>query len=163
VAGIIRAADATAIKEDMVDATVELNSCSIPAAVPEVVLVMPPAIKQHPSTRSIFDKMLPSILDWTIRISPFLKATILTYRQVSNLLNPNVTAPTMSSTALPNVAFKSPPIVWPSFTEISSVANDSTAAKGTMAKKFRMKTTVGSQCVAPATIPNGTKIKRMLT
>lgn len=77
-AGIIRAADATAIKDDMVDATVELNSCSIPDLVPELVLVMPPAIKQQPSTRSIFDKILPSILDWTIRISPFLKATILT-------------------------------------------------------------------------------------
>lgn len=77
-AGMIRAADATVIKEAMVEATVELNSCSIPAVVPALVFVIPPAIKQHPRTKSMFDKMLPSILDWTIRISPFLRATILT-------------------------------------------------------------------------------------
>jgi hypothetical protein len=34
----MRDADATAIKEDMVDATVELKSCSIPLAVPVLVL-----------------------------------------------------------------------------------------------------------------------------
>jgi hypothetical protein len=78
VAGMIRAADATAIKDDMVDATVELNLCSIPARVPALVLLIPPAMKQQPRTRSILDSMLPSILDWTIRISPFLKATMLT-------------------------------------------------------------------------------------
>jgi hypothetical protein len=94
-----------------VDATVELNSCSIPATVPVLVLLMPPAIKQHPSTKSIFDKMLPNILDWTILISPFLKATMLTYRHISTIVDNFVAAPTISSTALPNVAFKSPPIV----------------------------------------------------
>ena len=56
-------ADATAIKEDMIDATVELNSCSIPDERPDLVLRIPPAKKQHPSTRRILDKMLPSILD----------------------------------------------------------------------------------------------------
>lgn len=79
---MIRAADATAIKEDIVDATVELNSCSIPATVPVLVFVIPPAKKQHPSTKRIFDKMLPSMLDWTILISLFRKATILTYTYV---------------------------------------------------------------------------------
>jgi hypothetical protein len=79
VAGIIRDAEATAIKEDIVDATVELKFCSIPAAIPVRVFRIPPARKQHPSTRRIFDRMLPSMLDWTILISPFLKATILTY------------------------------------------------------------------------------------
>jgi hypothetical protein len=78
VAGIIRAADATVIKDAMVDATVVLNSCSIPDTLPVLVLVMPPAKKQHPRTKRIFDRMLPSILDWTILISPFFKAMILT-------------------------------------------------------------------------------------
>lgn len=38
VAGMIKEADATAINEDMVDATVELKSCSMPRAVPVLVL-----------------------------------------------------------------------------------------------------------------------------
>ena len=80
VAGMISAAEATAMREDMVDATVELNSCSIPLAVPVRVLLMPPARKQHPRTRRMLDRMLPSILDWTILISPFLRATMLTCR-----------------------------------------------------------------------------------
>lgn len=78
-AGMIKEADATAIKEDMVEATVELKFCSIPDTRPDLVLRIPPARKLHPSTSSIFDNMLPSILDWTILISPFFKATILTY------------------------------------------------------------------------------------
>ena len=79
---MISEADATAMSEDMVDATVELKSCSIPLAVPVLVLWMPPATKQHPSTRRMFDKMLPSILDWTILISPFFKATTLTWKEI---------------------------------------------------------------------------------
>ncbi len=46
----------------------------------------------------------------------------------------------MSSTALPKVAFRSPPSASPRCFEISSVAKDSTAARGMMAKKFRAKT-----------------------
>lgn len=80
VAGIIKDAEATAINEDIVDATVELNSCSIPVERPDLVLRIPPAKKQHPSTRRMFERILPSILDWTILISPFFKATILTYQ-----------------------------------------------------------------------------------
>jgi hypothetical protein len=38
VAGIIKVADATIMSEDIVDATVELNVCSIPGAVPVLVL-----------------------------------------------------------------------------------------------------------------------------
>jgi hypothetical protein len=38
VAGIMREAEATAISDDIVEATVELNACSIPSAVPVRVL-----------------------------------------------------------------------------------------------------------------------------
>ena len=62
-AGIIKVADATIMSEDIVEATVELNDCSIPGAVPVLVLLMPPATKQHPSTRSILERILPNILD----------------------------------------------------------------------------------------------------
>jgi hypothetical protein len=84
--------------------------------------------------------------------------------QVSNLLIVmDVFRHTMSSTALPNVAFNKPPKVSPSSIEISSVAKDRIAASGMIAKKFRTKTVVGFQPVAPAIIPKGTKISRMLT
>jgi hypothetical protein len=63
VAGMIKEADATAINEDIVDATVELKSCSMPRAVPVLVLWIPPAKKQHPSTRRILERILPNILD----------------------------------------------------------------------------------------------------
>jgi hypothetical protein len=79
VAGIIRDAEATTIKELIVDATVELKLCSMPAARPVLVFLIPPARKQQPNTNRMFDKMLPSMLDWTILISPFLNATMLTY------------------------------------------------------------------------------------
>jgi hypothetical protein len=79
VAGMIREAEDIAIKEDMVDATVVLKVCSMPAARPVLVFLTPPARKQHPSTKRMFDKMLPNMLDWTILISPFFNATILTY------------------------------------------------------------------------------------
>lgn len=107
---MINEADATAIKEDIVEATVELKSCSMPRAVPVLVLWIPPAKKQHPSTRRILERILPNILDWTILISPFLRAMILTYKW---LAEPCIlmSAHTISSTALPNVAFNNPPIV----------------------------------------------------
>lgn len=69
----------------------------------------------------------------------------------------------MSSTAFPKVAFSKPPIVSPSFREISSVAKDRTAARGMMAKKLMMKTAVGFQPEAPATMPMGTATRRKLT
>jgi len=72
----MREAEATAMSEDMVEATVELNSCSIPSAVPVRVLWIPPATKQHPRTSRMLDKILPSILDCTILISPCFRATI---------------------------------------------------------------------------------------
>lgn len=78
-AGIMSEAEATAMSDDIVEATVELNCCSIPSAVPVRVLWMPPAIKQHPRTSRMLDKILPSILDWTILISPSFRATIDTY------------------------------------------------------------------------------------
>lgn len=83
---MIKEADATAIKEDIVEATVELKSCSMPRAVPVLVLWIPPAKKQHPSTRRILERILPNILDWTILISPFLSAMILTYKRLAEPL-----------------------------------------------------------------------------
>lgn len=70
---------------------------------------------------------------------------------------------TINSTAFPKVAFNRPPIVCPNFTEISSVANDNTAASGTIARKFSTKTTVGFQCNIPAMMPNGTNTSKTLT
>lgn len=132
-------ADATAMSEDMVDATVslKLRSCSR----------IPPARKQQPRTSRMLERMLPSMLACTMRISPCLSATILT----------------ISSTALPKVAFIRPPSVCPSFAESSSVAKDSSAASGIMAMKLRMKTAVGFQLSAPAMMPMGTKTRKTLT
>ena len=70
VAGIIREAAETAIREDIVDATVPLNVCSW--------WRIPPARKQQPRTRSILERMEPSMLACTMRIWPSLRATILT-------------------------------------------------------------------------------------
>lgn len=69
----------------------------------------------------------------------------------------------MSSTALPNVAFINPPSVCPNFIDISSVANERTAANGMMAKKLSAKTVTGSHPDAPAKIPSGTKTRRTFT
>ena len=60
-------AEATAMREDMVEATVVLNSCA--------KRLYPPAMKQQPRTSKMLDRMLPSILAWTIRISPWRSAT----------------------------------------------------------------------------------------
>lgn len=70
---------------------------------------------------------------------------------------------TISSTAFPNVAFKSPPNVWPSLADSSSVAKLSSDASGMMATKLRTKTAVGFQPRAPAMIPSGTKTRNTLT
>lgn len=64
---------------------------------------------------------------------------------------------------MPKVAFNSPPSVSPRRFDISSVAKDRTAAKGIMARKFRVKTAVGSHFSIPAMIPMGTKTRRILT
>jgi hypothetical protein len=50
----------------------------------------------------------------------------------------------------------------PSFAESSSVAKLITAASGMMAMKLRTKTSAGLLPMAPATIPNGTKISSQL-
>jgi hypothetical protein len=47
--------------------------------------------------------------------------------------------------------------------EISSVAYERTAARGIMAKKLMVKTAVGFQPEAPATMPIGTVTRRKLT
>lgn len=61
---------ATVMSEDMVEATVELKDCS--------GYRRPPAKKQQPRTRRILDKMLPSMLACTMRISLARRAMMLT-------------------------------------------------------------------------------------
>ena len=61
---------ATAMREDMVLATVELKLCSL--------YRRPPTKKQQPRTRRMFERIEPSMLAWTIRISPFRRAMMLT-------------------------------------------------------------------------------------
>jgi hypothetical protein len=75
---MIKDAEAIVIKEHMVDATVGLKFCSIPLVNPDLVFLIPPATKQQPRTKRMFDNTLPSMLDCTIRISPFFSATMLT-------------------------------------------------------------------------------------
>ena len=70
---------------------------------------------------------------------------------------------TMSSTALPKVALSSPPKASPTLSEICSVANERTAARGMMAKKLRVKTAVALHPTLGATMPRGMKKSRMLT
>jgi hypothetical protein len=60
---MIRDAEATAMREDMVEATVALKSCSILPAVPVRVLYIPPQTKQVPRTKRMLDRILPSMLD----------------------------------------------------------------------------------------------------
>jgi hypothetical protein len=66
VAGMMSEVIATAMRDDMLEATVSLN----PLSAPEVT-------KQEPRTSRIF-RMDPSMLDWTILISPCFSAVILT-------------------------------------------------------------------------------------
>lgn len=70
VAGMIKDVAATAMSDDMVDATVSLNVLW-PRRTPD-------AMKQQPSTSRILDKIEPSMLAWTIRISPLRSATMET-------------------------------------------------------------------------------------
>lgn len=71
VAGMMREVAATAMSDAMVDATVALNSLS--------VRLTPEAMKQQPRTSRMLERMEPSMLDWTMRISPCLSAMILTW------------------------------------------------------------------------------------
>ena len=73
VAGMISDEVATVMSDDIVDATVELKFCS--------GYLKPPAKKQHPRTRRMLDKILPSMLAWTMRISSFWRAMMLTCLQ----------------------------------------------------------------------------------
>jgi hypothetical protein len=69
---------------------------------------------------------------------------------------------TMSSIALPKVAFKRPPTAGPTASANSSVAKDNSEANGTMARKFRTKITKGGHPTTPAAIPKGTNTNRTL-
>jgi len=77
-------------------------------------------------TNRQFDKIDPNIADLTTFNSPLIKARIAM----------------INSTALPNVALRSPPNASPTRRASSSVANPRRAAKGTMAKKEQTKMTV---------------------
>ena len=70
VAGMIKEVAATAMSEDMVEATVSLNRLS-PRLRPE-------EMKQHPRTSRMFDNIEPSMLACTMRISPLYSATMET-------------------------------------------------------------------------------------
>jgi hypothetical protein len=98
-------------------------------------------------TSRIFDKILPSILDCTMRIWPCVKATTLT----------------INSTAFPNVAFNNPPIVCPNFALSSSVVKLNSAASGTIARKFSTNTALGFHPSAPPIIPSGTNTSSTFT
>lgn len=135
-AGINKPAVANAINDDMVWATVWLNVCC--------TLVSPPATKQQPNTNNKFDKMDPNILAWTI----------LTWFSFNAMMD------TINSTALPNVAFNKPPMVWPTFSDNSSVAYAKSDANGTMAKKLIQKMALEPHPKWPANNPMGTNTKR---
>jgi hypothetical protein len=69
VAGMMREVVATAMRDDILEATVSLNVLSR--------RLTPNAMKQQPRTSRII-RMDPSILDYTILISPCFSAVILT-------------------------------------------------------------------------------------
>jgi hypothetical protein len=176
VAGIIKEALDTAMREDMADAIVALKDCSPPRKPPamkqqprtysDLLVDIPVYFESYKLTRRMLDSTLPSMLAWTMRISPCLSATILTYQDHVSAIPiaiRNLELLTMSSTAFPNDAFIRPPIVSPNLAANSSVAKLSKDARGTIAKKLRMKTVVGFHPIAPAIIPTGTKTRRILT
>lgn len=72
VAGMMREVVATAIRDDMLEATVSLNLLST-----RLTRLTPDAIKQRLRASRIF-RMDPSMLDCTILISPCFSAVILT-------------------------------------------------------------------------------------
>jgi hypothetical protein len=63
---------------------------------------------------------------------------------------------TIISTAFPNVALISPPTVCPTLLANSSVAKESNAARGRIAKKLKMKPMESSHPWFPAVIPRNT-------
>ena len=71
VAGMMREVAATAMRDDMVEATVALKELSS--------RLMPEEMKQHPRTRRMLERIEPSMLAWTMRISPCASATIETW------------------------------------------------------------------------------------
>lgn len=159
------------IREAVVWAVMVWKLCSWPWPFSSRILTIPPKKKHMPITSNRFDRIEPIIDDLTTSICLSLNAIILTCRggkiwsvQVDHARNRGLGAgPTINSTALPNVALSKPPKASPSFAEISSVANESTAANGIMAKKLMTNTATGSQPVWPAMIPIGTATRRMLT
>ena len=72
VAGMMREVVATAMRDDMLEATVLLNLLST-----RLTRLTPNAMKQRPRASRIF-RMDPSMLDCTILISPCFSAVILT-------------------------------------------------------------------------------------
>mmetsp|Transcript_1600 Transcript_1600/g.2717 ORF Transcript_1600/g.2717 Transcript_1600/m.2717 type:complete len:233 (+) Transcript_1600:1059-1757(+) len=101
-----------------------MNSCS--------GYFIPPHKKHIPNTSKRLEKTDPIKLACTTLKSPASKACIAT----------------TSSTAFPNVALISPPITSFVCAANSSVKTPSIDAKGTMAKKFKMKMAPSDHCAA---------------
>jgi len=84
---MMRDAEATTMREDMVEAAMALKWQS---------LDQPPMVRHAPRHKRMLERIAPSMEDCTIRISPRVRATVLT----------------IISTALPNVAFSSAGGLW---------------------------------------------------
>ena len=65
------------------------------------------------------------------------------------------------SVALPNVALRSPPIVWLVWSAVCSVASPSRAASGRIAKQQRLKMMASDSKNSSLTIAIGTNNSRM--
>src|SRR5215471_14096477 len=109
--------------------------------------------------------MLPTRLDFAIKICPRLTAMMPTLRKPSTLDRQKwsklleLQDLTIISTTLHKDAFMSPPKTCPAPAESSSIAKDIKGASGIRAKILRKKTASTGQQRNPAVIPIGTKTK----
>mmetsp|Transcript_34638 Transcript_34638/g.78316 ORF Transcript_34638/g.78316 Transcript_34638/m.78316 type:complete len:225 (+) Transcript_34638:929-1603(+) len=115
------------------------NSCSN--------LEMPPAKKDMPRTSRRFERMDPRRLFLTISSRPALMALMVM----------------IISTALPNVALRSPPVVSLRFSARCSVASPRSLARGTRPKKHRQNTIAPLYSYIEASTPRGPKMASRLT
>jgi hypothetical protein len=165
-----RAADETIINEDIIPVNFSLNFTSFsfhPAAkrqLPKISTTIRneiDKIRKRGLTSKIDDRILPTMLDWTIRNSPWIKAVTPTfrgpcsqYKRFSAVVHGRLT---IISTRLPQVALSNPPIVCPTLAATCSVDQDSSSASGKMAKKLRVKRATGFHFRFAATMARGTK------
>mmetsp|Transcript_26345 Transcript_26345/g.57201 ORF Transcript_26345/g.57201 Transcript_26345/m.57201 type:complete len:235 (-) Transcript_26345:31-735(-) len=99
-----------------------------------------------PRTSSKFDKMEPIKDCCTTPTRPALMALMVT----------------IISTALPKVALRRPPTICPTCAAKASVEAPSTAARGTIAKKFKAKVGKQPHSRMPEAMPRGTHTSRTL-